>query len=211
MKDAYVAAKERWARKLAGKEPRVVRSTDRLPPGQRLVTDFPVLDLGHQPEVRRENWRLRIHGEVESPVELDWSAFTALPVFREVSDFHCVTTWSQYDMAWEGVAFLSLAELVQPKASARHVFFRAHDGYTTNVALDALMDDDVLLAWSWNGEPLSREHGGPVRVVVPKLYAWKGAKWVREMIFMERDVPGFWERRGYSNTADPWTEDRVSR
>lgn len=210
MKDSYIAAKERWARKMAGKEKPAVRSADRLPPGQHLVTNFPVLDLGVQPTVDLAQWTLRIHGQVERPVTLNWAQFQALPQFRDVSDFHCVTTWSQYDMAWEGVAFFTLADLVGPKPGATHVYFRSYDGYTTNNRLDALMDDDVLLAHSWNGAPLSREHGGPVRVIVPKLYAWKGAKWVKELIFLDRDLLGFWELRGYSNTADPWTDDRFA-
>ncbi|MFN0068567.1 MAG: molybdopterin-dependent oxidoreductase, partial [Limisphaerales bacterium] len=153
-------------------------------------------------------WRLKIHGHVENPVTLTWDGFMALPQFRDTSDLHCVTTWSQYDMAWEGVSFFSLAELVRPKPEAAHVFFKACDGYTTNNPLDALMDDDVLLAHSWNGRPLPKAHGGPARMIVPKRYAWKGAKWVRELVFLDRDIPGFWEVRGYSNTADPWTEDR---
>ena len=210
MKASYIAAKERWAEKMAGTAPRTVRSTDRLPPGQKRVDHFPVLDLGMQPEVPLENWRLRIHGHVENPLTLDWAQFMALPQFHDVSDFHCVTTWSQYDMAWDGVSFLTLAELVRPRPSATHVYFRASDGYTTNNPLDALMDDDVLVAHSWNGQPLTREHGAPARLIVPKRYAWKGAKWVKEMIFLDRDLLGFWELRGYSNTADPWTDDRFS-
>jgi len=210
VKEAYIAAKERWARKMAGATPAGSRSADRLPPGQRQVTNFPVLDLGVQPSIPTDQWSLRLHGQVEQPVTLTWEAFRALPQFRDRSDFHCVTTWSQFDMDWEGVAFLTLADLVKPKPAATHVFFKAYDGYTTNATLDAVMDDDVLVAHSWNGQPLVREHGGPARVVVPKLYAWKGAKWVKEIIFLDRDLLGFWELRGYSNTADPWREDRFS-
>jgi DMSO/TMAO reductase YedYZ molybdopterin-dependent catalytic subunit len=208
VKEAYIAAKERWARKMAGQAKPTVRSENRLPPGQRQVTDFPVLDLGIQPEIPLDTWSLRLHGKVEQPVTLSWKDFLALPQFKDTSDFHCVTTWSQFDMPWEGVAFLSLAELARPLPTATHVLFKAYDGYTTNVALDVLMDDDVLLAHTWNGQPLTRQHGGPVRVVVPKLYAWKGAKWVKEIIFLDRDIRGFWELRGYSNTADPWLEER---
>jgi hypothetical protein len=113
-------------------------------------------------------------------------------------------------MAWEGVSFLSLVELVRPKPAATHVFFKSHDGYSTNNPLDVMMDDDVLIAHSWNGAPLPVEHGAPARVIVPKKYAWKGAKWIREITFMDRDILGFWEVRGYSNTADPWTDDRFS-
>ncbi len=210
MKAAYIAAKERWAQKLAGKAKRQVRSTDRLPPGQRLVTDFPTLDLGIQPEVPLDKWALQIHGMVENPVTLNWEQFMALPQFKDVSDFHCVTTWSQFDMAFAGVSFFTLTELVKPTAEASHVYFKAYDGYTTNNPLDALLDDDVMIAHSWNGQPLAKEHGGPARVIVPKRYAWKGAKWVKEIIFLDRDLLGFWELRGYSNTADPFTEDRTA-
>ncbi len=210
MKEAYIAAKERWARKQAGQGRGLVRSENRLPPGQRQVTNFPVLDLGVKPEIRTEEWALKISGLVDNPVTLSWPDFLALPQFHDVSDFHCVTTWSQFDMVWDGVAFLTLAELVKPKAEASHVFFKSFDGYSTNNPLDVLMDDDVLIAHSWNGQPLPVEHGGPARVIVPKRYAWKGAKWIREITFMSRDILGFWELRGYSNTADPWTEDRFS-
>jgi len=210
MKEAYIAAKERWARKMAGQEKPVARASGRLPPGQRQVQNFPVLDLGVKPEVPIERWELKIGGHVENPTVLRWPEFMALTQFRDTSDFHCVTTWSQFDMVWEGVAFLTLAELVRPKASATHVFFKSYDGYSTNNPLDVCMDDDVLIAHSWDGKPLAAEHGGPARVIVPKKYAWKGANWVREITFLDRDILGFWEVRGYSNTADPWTEDRFS-
>ncbi len=210
MNDDYIARKERWARKMAGQEKPAVRSTDRLPPGQRQVHNFPVLDLGNHPGVPLEQWALKIGGHVEIPVTLSWQLFLALPQFTDTSDFHCVTTWSQFDMAFTGVAFFTLADLVKPKPSATHVFFKSHDDYSTNNPLDVCLDDDVLLAHSWNGQPLPVEHGGPARVIVPKRYAWKGAKWVREITFLDRDILGFWELRGYSNTADPWTEDRFS-
>jgi DMSO/TMAO reductase YedYZ molybdopterin-dependent catalytic subunit len=210
MKAQYIAAKERWARKMAGKEKRVVRSENRLPPGQRQVQDFPVLDLGIHPEIAPDQWQLRIGGQVENPVTLDWAQFRALPQFKDVSDFHCVTTWSQFDMEFEGVAFFTLADLVKPNPSATHVFFKSYDGYSTNNPLAVMLDDDVLIAHSWNGKPLPKEHGGPARVIVPKRYAWKGAKWIREITFLDQDQLGFWELRGYSNTADPWTEDRFS-
>lgn len=210
MNDAHLAAKERWARKMAGKAPRAERSTERLPPGQRLVTNFPTLDLGVQPEIPPDRWRLKIHGKVRNPVELTWDQFMALPRFKDVSDFHCVTTWSQFDMAFEGVAFFSLADLVKPLPEASHVYFKSFDGYTANNPLDVLMDDDVMIAHSWNGMPLTREHGGPARVIIPKRYAWKGAKWVKELIFLDRDLLGYWELRGYSNAADPFKEERFA-
>jgi DMSO/TMAO reductase YedYZ molybdopterin-dependent catalytic subunit len=169
-----------------------------------------VLDLGVKPEVPLDRWELKIGGLVENPVALDWKAFNALPQFRDASDFHCVTTWSQFDMQWQGVAFFTLADLVRPKANATHVFFKSYDGYSTNNPIGACLDDDVLVAHSWNGAPLPVEHGGPARVILPKRYAWKGAKWIREITFMDRDILGFWEVRGYSNTADPWLEERFA-
>lgn len=210
MKDAYIAAKERWARKMAGQHKSTPCSADRLPPGQHLVQNFPVLDLGVRPEVPLEKWALKIHGKVENPVTLNWQQFMALPQFKDTSDFHCVTTWSQYDMAWEGVAFFTIADLVKPRPEARHVFFKSYDGYSTSNTLSICMDDDVLIAHSYNGKQLSTEHGGPARAIIPKLYAWKGAKFIRDITFLDRDILGFWEVRGYSNTADPWTEDRFA-
>jgi DMSO/TMAO reductase YedYZ molybdopterin-dependent catalytic subunit len=210
MKEAYIAAKARWARKMAGQKPLPLPETGRLPPGQRQVHNFPVLDLGVRPEIALDKWELKIHGCVENPVTLNWKQFMALPQFKDVSDFHCVTTWSQFDMAWEGVGFFTIADLVRPKANSTHVFFKSYDGYSTNNPLGACLDDDVLIAHKWNGEPLSAEHGGPARVIIPKLYAWKGAKFIREITFLDRDILGFWELRGYSNTADPWTEDRFA-
>jgi DMSO/TMAO reductase YedYZ molybdopterin-dependent catalytic subunit len=210
MKDQYIAAKERWALKMAGKAKPTVRSTDRLPPGQRQVHNFPVLDLGVRPNVTLDQWELKIHGKVENPVTLKWPEFLALPQFNDTSDFHCVTTWSQFDMAWEGVAFFTIADLVKPKPEATHVFFKSYDGYSTNNPLEVCLDDDVLIAHQWNGKSITADHGGPARVIIPKRYAWKGAKFIREITFLDRDVLGFWEVRGYSNTADPWTEDRFA-
>lgn len=211
-KERYIEAKQKWAekQKARGVRARPVASADRLPPGQKLTTGFPVLDLGVQPEIPPAEWRLRVDGQVENPVELTWEQFNALPQVDDVSDFHCVTTWSKYDCRWQGVAFTTLYELVRPKPEAKHVYFTSYDGYSTNVALDKCLDDDVLVATGFDGEPVSREHGGPARVIIPKLYAWKGAKFVRGITFLENDKLGFWEVRGYSNTADPWTEDRYA-
>ena len=207
---SIIERKERFARKMAGKAKPTVRSTDRLPPGQHLTTGFPVLDLGIQPDISLDKWRLDVGGLVENPKVFTWDEFNALPQFEDVSDFHCVTTWSQYDMEFQGVSFFTIADLVRPKPSASHVFFKSYDGYSTNNPLDVCMDDDVLIAHSWNGKPLPKEHGGPARVIIPKRYAWKGAKFIREITFLDRDILGFWEVRGYSNTADPWTEDRFA-
>jgi len=211
MKESYIAAKERWAQKMAGHQRTSGRSGERLPPGQRQVHNFPVLDLGVRPEVPLEKWELKIHGQVENPVIFNWQQFMDLPQFKDRSDFHCVTTWSQFDMDWQGVAFFTIADLVKPKASATHVFFKSYDGYSTNNSLAACLDDDVLIAHTFNDKLLSLKHGGPARVIIPKRYAWKGAKFIREITFLDRDIRGFWEIRGYSNTADPWTEDRFAR
>ncbi|MBI5690774.1 MAG: sulfite oxidase-like oxidoreductase [Verrucomicrobia bacterium] len=211
-KDRYVAAKQAWAEKqrARGAAPRPTRSADRLPPGQKLTTGFPVLDLGVQPEIPLADWRLKIDGAVERPVTLTWEDFSALPQVEDVSDFHCVTTWSKYDCRWGGVAFVTLYELVQPRHEAKFVYFTSYDGYSTNVALEKCLDDDVLVATRFEGAPVSREHGGPARVIIPKLYAWKGAKFIHGISFLPEDKLGFWEVRGYSNTADPWTEDRYA-
>ena len=127
-----------------------------------------------------------------------------------MSDFHCVTTWSKFDCRWGGVAFTTLYELARPKPEARFVYFTGYDGYSSNVPLERCLDDDTLVATSFGGAPLPREHGGPARVIIPKLYAWKGAKFVKAITFLAEDKLGFWEVRGYSNTADPWTEDRYA-
>lgn len=169
-----------------------------------------MLDLGVQPVIPLAEWRLKIDGEVENPVSLTWEQFTALPQVEDVSDFHCVTTWSKYDCRWGGVALTTLYELTQPKPDARFVYFTGYDGYSTNAPLDRCLDDDVLIATRYDGESLPLEHGGPARVIIPKLYAWKGAKFVSGITFLTADKPGFWETRGYSNTADPWTEDRFA-
>lgn len=207
-----IAAKERWAekQKAAGRVAQARPSAERLPPGQRLTTGFPVLDLGIRPAIDLANWSLTVDGAIAQPQQWTWETFNALPKVTDTSDMHCVTTWSKFDCGWEGVAFTTICERVQPLPEARFVWFEGFDDYTVNVPLGALLDDDVLLATHFDGAPLSVEHGWPLRVIVPKLYAWKGAKWVRRVHFMTEDKLGFWENRGYSNTADPFTNDRYS-
>jgi DMSO/TMAO reductase YedYZ molybdopterin-dependent catalytic subunit len=211
-KERYIEAKQKWAekQKARGVMARDVASKERLPPGQKVTNGFPVLDLGVQPKIELTEWRLKIDGLVANPTHLTWEQFNALPQVEDVSDFHCVTTWSKYDCRWGGVAFTTLYELAQPAPEARFVYFSSYDGYSTNVALEKCLDDDVLVATSFDGGPVPREHGGPARVIIPKLYAWKGAKFVRGITFLAQDKLGFWEVRGYSNTADPWTEDRYA-
>lgn len=211
-KQRYILAKQRWAQKQAARSvrPRPTRAEGRLPPGQKLTAGFPVLDLGVQPEIPRTEWSLTLDGLVERAVALSWDQFNALPQVEDVSDFHCVTTWSRYDCRWSGVAFPTLYELARPMPEAQFVYVTGYDGYSTNLPLEACLDDDVLIATGFDGTPLSREHGGPARMIIPKLYAWKGAKFVRNITFLAEDKLGFWEVRGYSNHADPWKEERYA-
>jgi DMSO/TMAO reductase YedYZ molybdopterin-dependent catalytic subunit len=211
IRDKLIRSKEKWAeegRLLTGTPDTAHRN--RLPPGQREVKTWPVLDLGAQPDVKPENWRLQALGAVENPLALTLPQFLALPQSESVSDIHCVTAWSRFDNHWQGVASRTLLDLVKPKPEARHVIFHSYDGYTTNVRLEVFADADVLLAYSWEGRPLPREHGGPVRVVIPRWYFWKSAKWVTRIVFHAEDHPGFWETRGYHNEGDPWNEERYS-
>jgi DMSO/TMAO reductase YedYZ molybdopterin-dependent catalytic subunit len=205
--------KEAWAERMRGRgvPDGVPRSSDRLPPGQHLVEELPVLDLGVHPEVPLEEWRLVVDGEVEEPAVYDWPAFQALPRVESASDFHCVTTWSRFGCVWGGVRLVEVLGRVRPRANARFALFTSYDGYTTNLPLSDLSGGDALLADRLGGGPLPLAHGGPVRVVVPQRYAWKSAKFVRRIELRRHDEPGYWERRGYSNSADPWTEDRFAR
>jgi DMSO/TMAO reductase YedYZ molybdopterin-dependent catalytic subunit len=203
--------KEKWAREgkfLTGRRARP--EEDRLPPGQHLVRDWPVLDLGLQPDIPKDRWRLDVGGLVERPAELDVASFSALPRSRLTSDIHCVTSWSRYDNAWEGLSTADLLAHVVPSGEARFVQLLSYDGYTTNMGLEDFAAEDALLADGWEGAPLSREHGGPVRLVVPHLYFWKSAKWLKGIVFAADDERGFWEVRGYHNHADPWREERYS-
>jgi DMSO/TMAO reductase YedYZ molybdopterin-dependent catalytic subunit len=209
VKEKLVAKKQDWAREgrlLTGLH--ADPAATRLPPGQRLVKDWPVLDLGVQPDVPARKFRLDIDGMVRRPISMTLEEFMALPQAERVSDMHCVTQWSRYDNRWKGVSARTLLAMVEPKDEARHVVFHSHDGYTTNVRLDQFDQPDVLLVHQWEGEPISRQHGGPVRVLIPRLYLWKSAKWVRRIELTGADRPGFWEVRGYHNNGDPWNEER---
>jgi DMSO/TMAO reductase YedYZ molybdopterin-dependent catalytic subunit len=208
-REKLIARKQDWAR-----EGRLLTGTtadpeaERLPPGQRLVRDWPVLDLGIQPDIGERKFRLDVDGAVERPLSLNFDQFMELPQAESVSDMHCVTQWSRYDNHWGGVAARALLERAGPKPGANHVIFHAHDGYTTNVRLDQFDQPDVFLVHRWDGKPIPRQHGGPVRVLIPRLYLWKSAKWVRRIELRATDRPGFWETRGYHNNADPWLEQR---
>jgi len=204
-----VEAKRAWAR-----DGRLLTGTTadpaqvRLPPGQRLVKDWPVLDLGAQPSITPQRFRLDIDGAVHRPLSLRLDEFMALPQADSVSDMHCVTQWSRYDNHWRGVAARTVIEAVQPHSDAAHVLLHGADGYATNLRLDQFDQADVFLVHSWEGAPISAEHGGPVRALIPRLYLWKSAKWINRIEFLVRDRPGFWERNGYHNNADPWMEER---
>ncbi len=180
----------------------------RLPPGQSLTLKWPVLHEGDIPAFDPARWDFRVFGLVENPIRLSWDEFQRLPRIRIHADFHCVTTWSKLDNEWEGVAFRVIAEMVRPKSEARHVMVYADPGYTTNVPLADLMRDNVIFADRHAPEPLTPEHGAPLRLIVPHLYAWKSAKWVRGLDFMDRDRPGYWERVGYHMYGDPFREQR---
>ena len=187
-----------------------VSHASRTPPGQTLTEKFPVLHYADVPTVDQSTFSLRTFGLVDRPLHLSFRELTALPTVTLTSDFHCVTTWSRLDNAWQGVRFQTIAAETGMKSSASHVMAHGSDGYSTNLPVATLMDDDVLVAWSHDGAPLGPEHGGPVRLVVPKLYAWKSAKWLCGLEFMANDKRGYWEERGYHNRADPFREERYS-
>jgi DMSO/TMAO reductase YedYZ molybdopterin-dependent catalytic subunit len=182
----------------------------RLPPGQHLTGKWPVLHAGEVPHVDLATWTFRIFGEVEQEVTLDWQQFNALPRSSNVQDIHCVTRWSRFDTEFEGVHWRELAQLAQPLPPARFVVAHAEHGFTSNVPRSFLEHENALLATHAEGEPLAAEHGGPMRLVIPGKYFWKSAKWLRGIELSSIDRPGFWERYGYHNDADPWQEQRYS-
>ena len=183
---------------------------DRVPPGQRVVSGWPIMTYGATPRIDLEKWRFRVWGEVEEEVTFTWEEFMALPKATITVDIHCVTQWSKMDTTWEGVPFREVMKHIRPKPGASHVMVHCHGGYTTNLPLEDLMDESVLLAYKHDGQDLTPEHGWPLRLVVPKLYFWKSAKWVRGLRFMDRNRPGFWEMYGYHERGDPWKEERYS-
>ena len=182
----------------------------RTPPGQYLTGKFPVLHYGTVPPVDLATWTFRVFGLVDAPLSLTWEQLHALPRKREVVDIHCVTRWSKLDTAWEGVPIRAILDLAGVRPEATHAVAHCEQGYTTNLPLAVLDDEDVLLADTYDGAPLEPEHGYPLRLLVPKRYFWKSAKWIRGLELLDHDVRGFWERYGYHNDADPWREERFS-
>ncbi|RLC59235.1 MAG: sulfite oxidase-like oxidoreductase [Chloroflexi bacterium] len=183
---------------------------ERLPDGQKVVENWPVLTHGGTQRTSTDDWRLRVFGLVEKELELDWQALTALPRTKVHTDIHCVTTWSKMDTNFEGVSIPELLKQVQVKPAAKAVIAHCYGGYSTNLLIDDFIRDENLLAYVYEGEPLAPDHGGPCRLFVPHLYFWKSAKWVRGLEFIAQDEPGFWERYGYHMRGDPWKEERYS-
>jgi DMSO/TMAO reductase YedYZ molybdopterin-dependent catalytic subunit len=187
---------------------RAMREAGRLPPGQSLTLKWPVLHEGAVPGFDPSTWDFRVTGLVERPLRLTWEEFSHLPMMAVTADMHCVTRWSRFDVRWEGVAFTEVLKLISLKPAAKFVMVEAEQGYTSNVPLTDLLRPTTLFALKHDGEPLPAEHGYPVRLVVPHLYAWKSVKWVRGLEFMAQDAPGFWEENGYSMYGDPFQEQR---
>ena len=196
--------------RLFGNKERDAAVADRIPPGQYRTEKFPVLHYGSVPKTDLATWDFKVYGLVDAPLTLTWDQFKALPRKTVGTDIHCVTRWSKLDTHWEGVAIQTILELAQVRPTATHVVSHAEQGYTANLPLEVLDDDDVLLADTFDGQPLEPEHGYPLRLLVPKRYFWKSSKWVRGLEFLDRDQLGFWERYGYNNDADPWKEERYS-
>ena len=183
----------------------------RLPPGQSATQKFPVLHYGRVPDFDPDTWTLNVFGLVDKEKTWSWAEFLQLPTRTQTCDIHCVTRWSKFDTVWEGVPFKTLVEMVGVRPEARFVIAHCEAGYTTNLPLDVMLADDVMLAYRFDGKPLEPDHGFPVRTLVPNRYFWKSAKWVRGIEFATEDRPGFWEKAGYHNNGDPWKEERHAR
>ncbi len=181
---------------------------EKTPPGQFATEKFPVLTYGETPVVLTADWRFRVFGEVDEEIVWTWEEFLKFPRTTLRADFHCVTKWSRFDDVWTGVLFRDLIHHIKIRPGAKFVMQHAYGGYTTNLPLKVMIDEDVIFAHTINGEPLPQKHGGPMRVFTPRRYAWKGAKWINGLEFLEVDRLGFWEQNGYNTTADPWKEER---
>ncbi len=194
------------------RRPEATSGTGRLPPGQSERSALQVLHVDGVPAIDLGKWVFEVDGEVENPVKLSWNEFLQLPKTIDVSDFHCVTGWTKLDNKWEGVRFKEIAKLARPTVRAKYATIECYGGtvYTTSLPLEDLLRDDVLFAYQLDGKPLEPHYGGPLRLVVPQKYGYKSAKWVKRVTFTETQELGFWESGGYSNTADPWTNDRYA-
>lgn len=207
MSTTRVENKKRYAR-----EKRRYRSNGpadpRRPKGQNVTREFPVLDLGNQPVVTQKDWELQVGGEVARPCTLKWKSLDEFPIVHLKSDIHCVTGWSRYDNLWKGMRPRWLVERVLPNKTVAYVLARSYDGYSTIISLDAFLGDESLIVTHWNDDPLTREHGGPVRLVIPSLYFWKSPKWLHSLTFITKYQHGYWEALGYHPEGDPWKEQR---
>ncbi|HEY4441859.1 MAG TPA: sulfite oxidase-like oxidoreductase [Candidatus Elarobacter sp.] len=190
--------------------PFLKRSDHNVPPGQTVTEQFPVLHVGDVPAIDTATWRLKVFGHVAEPFELTWDELRAMPAAEFRGDIHCVTRWSKLDTYWVGARFRDIVARAKPADSAKFVVQHADNDYTTNLPLAAMLDDDVLVAYEFDGKPIEPIHGGPVRMLVPKKYFWKSAKWLHGLEFRDADERGFWEVRGYHNDADPWKEERYA-
>ncbi|ACK66088.1 oxidoreductase molybdopterin binding [Rippkaea orientalis PCC 8801] len=182
-------------------------NSDRVPPGQFLATGFPVLTYGDTPQINLEQWQFKVWG-LATPQTFTWSDFMALPHHQFTKDFHCVTRWSKLDVQWTGIKITDFMKLIEVDSKATHVMQHCYGGYTTNLPLEDFIKEDNFFAFELSGNPLDLEHGGPMRSVIPHLYAWKSAKWINGLEFLPKDQPGFWERNGYHRRGDPWQEER---
>jgi DMSO/TMAO reductase YedYZ molybdopterin-dependent catalytic subunit len=184
---------------------------ERLPPGQRETKGTPLRQVGSIPKSNLNTWHLEVYGEVEKPTTFRFEELKTEPSVVSVSDFHCVEGWSILNNKWEGIPFKAIAEIVKPKGNAIYVTFECDDDYTTSIPLSELLEDNVLLAYKLNDKPLPPERGGPLRLIIPSKYAYKSPKWIRKIKFTSKHELGYWESRGYSNTADPWKEERYTK
>jgi DMSO/TMAO reductase YedYZ molybdopterin-dependent catalytic subunit len=182
---------------------------NRVPPGQHLASGFPVLTYGETPQVNTNNWEFRVWGSA-IPKVFTWEDFMALPHNEFTADFHCVTRWSKLDVKWTGIKVSDFIKAIEFDPLAKHVMEHCYGGYTTNISIDDFLREENFFAFNLFGEPLSAEHGGPMRLVVPHLYAWKSAKWINGLEFLESEELGFWERNGYHRRGEPWAEERYS-
>lgn len=185
--------------------------TEKLPPGQIEVKKAPLRHKGEIPKIDLKTWKLKVNGKVKIPLSLALQELSTLPAVASVSNFHCVEGWSVLENKWEGISFKTIVDMAKPEESAKHVFIECADGYTTSLPLEDLMENEVLLAYKLNDKMLPPERGGPLRLVVPKKYAYKSAMWVEKIRFTDKHELGYWEKRGYSDTADPWKEDRYAK
>lgn len=185
------------------------KADKRLPPGQYETGGFPVLSLGPTPEVSKEKWKLEISGLADGKV-WNWAEFNALPKTSIETDIHCVTKWSKFDTRWKGVSLDEIMKIVRVKPGVTHLVAYSHDGYSTNLPIEDVSNGKAMVAVEYDGKDIPPEHGGPARLLVPHLYFWKSAKWLKKLEFVDHDEPGFWETRGYHNYGDPWKEERYS-